>query len=69
MIFKLKTLNFTATKILELFENVDIYIISISNKISSCEKNDEYFIDHKDDYYKIKPLSMFSQLSSYAKLL
>ena len=38
MIFKLKTLNFIATKILESFENVDIYTIPISNKISSCEK-------------------------------
>ena len=38
MIFKLKTLNFIATKILESFKNVDIYTIPISNKISSCEK-------------------------------
>ena len=47
---------------------MDVDKILISNKISSSEKNYEYFIGCIDDDYKIKPLQiMLPKMSAYVK--
>ena len=49
-------------------EDVDIKRVLLSNKISSGEKNYEYFIDYLHDDFKVKPLYiMLPETSSYVK--
>ena len=49
-------------------EDVDIKRVLLSNKISSGEKNYEYFIDYLHDDFKFKPLYiMLPETSSYVK--
>ena len=51
-----------------MLEDVDIDNILISGMGSSGEKNYKYFIDYKDDDYKIKPLHiMLPKASAHLK--
>ena len=66
MILKLKSINFTAIKVLFFLEDVDIE--SVSNGISFDEKNLKYFIGYLNDDYKIKSLNiMLPKLRAYVK--
>ena len=50
------------------FKDVDIDNISISDKVTSGEKNYKYFICYMDDDCKTKPFSIiFPKMSTYVK--
>ena len=60
--------NFHSYESPTFLEDVDSNNASVSNKISSGEKNYKYFIDYMQDDYKIKPLKiMLPKTSAYEK--
>ena len=68
VILTLKNINFTEIQF--FLNDVDIYNIIISKKISFTKKkkNYKYFIGYRDDDYKIKPFHlMLPKTSTYVK--
>ena len=60
--------EFYPNKILIPLRNVDIEKVSVSNKISFCEKNYKYFIGYLHNDKKVKPLHIIiPKTSAYVK--
>ena len=66
---EIKKRKFCHCKNLIFLEYADTDNIKVSSMVSSVEKSYKYFIDYKDDDYKIKPLHiMLPKTSAYVKL-
>ena len=67
VILRLKNINFSAIKFQFFLEDLDIDNVLVSNKISSGEKNQKYFIGYSYNY-KIKQLHIIlPKTSTYVK--
>ena len=66
---EIKKRKFCHCKNLIFLEYADNDNIKVSSMVSSVEKSYKYFIDYKDDDYKIKPLHiMLPKTSAYVKI-
>ena len=66
---EIKKQKFCHCKNLIFLEYADTDNIKVSSMVSSVEKSYKYFIDYKDDDYKIKPLHiMLPKTSAYVKI-
>ena len=68
VILKLKKITFTVIKVLFFKKDIDIEKVLVSNKISSVEKNYEYFIGYLYNDHKVNPLHItLPKTSAYGK--